>query len=195
MMIRRTITAAFAAVSLSLSALTLSTVGARAHEGHAHAEAKAGDISVTNAWARASAGMAKAGGGFVTLSNAGSSDDRLIAAKADVSAVVQLHTHIREGDVMRMRQVDAIDIPAGGRVSLEPGGLHIMFIDLKAPLTEGQHFPLTLIFEKSGEATVDLVVKGVGAMDMTSGMMKDGAMDHGAMTHGAMPGMDHKPAK
>ncbi|MCF8483355.1 MAG: copper chaperone PCu(A)C [Rhodospirillum sp.] len=190
-MTRRTVTAALAAASLSLSALTLSTTSAWTHEGHAHAEAQAGDITVTEAWARASAGMAKAGGGFLTLSNTGSTDDRLVAAKSDVSTITELHTHIREGDVMRMRPVEAIDVPAGGRVSLQPGGLHVMFIDLKAPLKEGDHFPLTLVFEKSGETTVDVVVKDVGAMGMG---MSHGAMQNGQMNQGTMPGMGNKPA-
>jgi copper(I)-binding protein len=186
MMTRRAVTAAVFGLSL-LAALP----AASAMDMH---DAKAGTITISNAWARASAGMAKAGGGFLTLANGGAEGDRLIAAKADVSKVVELHTHIKDGEVMRMRPVEAIDVPAGETVSLQPGGLHVMFIDLNAPLTEGQHFPLTLVFEKSGEATIDVEVKAAGAMGMGPGGMGPGGM---GMNHGPMngTGMGKAPMK
>lgn len=126
--------------------------------------AQAADITIKHPWARASAGMAKAGGAFMTIKNAGHAADKLVAAKADISGKVELHTHIKDGDVMRMRQVPHIDVPAMGKAVLQPGGLHVMFMGLKNPLKEGSKFPLTLVFEKAGEMTVDVTVKGVGAM-------------------------------
>ncbi|WNK01408.1 copper chaperone PCu(A)C [Thalassospiraceae bacterium LMO-JJ14] len=125
--------------------------------------ALAGDIQITQPWARASAGMAKAGAAFLAVQNTGATDDRLVAARADVSKKVELHTHIKEGDLMKMRQVMAIDVPAGKTVALQPGGLHVMFMGLKAPLKTGAHFPLTLVFEKAGEITVDVEVQGVSS--------------------------------
>jgi len=123
----------------------------------------AGDIQITKPWARASAGQAKAGAAFLAIANTGTTDDRLVAARADVSRKTELHTHIKEGDLMKMRQVEAIDVPAGKTVALQPGGLHVMFMGLNAPLASGTHFPLTLVFEKAGEITVDVEVQGVSS--------------------------------
>ncbi|KAA5605073.1 copper chaperone PCu(A)C [Roseospira marina] len=143
-------------------------------------EAIVGDLTVTDAWARASAGMARAGAAFVTIRNDGAAD-RLIAADADVSRVVELHTHIMDGDVMRMRKVDAIDVPGGETTTLQPGGLHVMLIDLHAPLAEGQTFPLSLTFEQAGTVDVQVTVTGVGAM----GADGHGGPEGGDMTHDA----------
>lgn len=136
----------------------------------------AADVKVEQPWARASAGMAKAGAAFLTIHNGGTSDDRLVAAKASVSKKAELHTHIKEGDLMKMRQVEAIDVPAGETVTLQPGGMHVMFMGLNAPFKEGDHFPLTLVFEKAGDVTVDVAVQGVSA----KGMEMQGH-DHGHM--------------
>lgn len=113
--------------------------------------------AVSGAWARPTVEGQRAGGGFVTLQG-GSSDDRLVAAKADVSATLELHTMLMEGDIMKMRRVESIEVPAGKTVKLEPGGLHIMFMGLKAPLQAGTSFPLTLRFEKAGEVTTQVTV-------------------------------------
>jgi periplasmic copper chaperone A len=144
--------------------------------GASAGDVKAGEITVEGPWARASAGPVRNGVAFMTLSNAGTTDDKLIAAASSgVSTKDELHTHIKEGDIMRMRPVDAIDVPAGGVTQLKPGGLHVMLMGLKAPLKEGETFPLTLTFEKSGEVTVDVKV-------MTAGAMGGGSMQgHGAM--------------
>jgi copper(I)-binding protein len=140
----------------------------------------AGDITVTDAWARASAGMARAGAAFLTITNSGSSDDRVIAAQAPVSDVAELHTHIKDGEVMRMRQVEDIPVKAGETVVLQPGGLHVMFMGLHEGLKEGQTFPLTLTFEKAGSVETTVTVGAAGAM----GAMDHGSMDHSAMGHG-----------
>lgn len=126
------------------------------------------EVIVSDPWARASAGMARAGAAFMSIENTGS-DDRLVAAHADVSEVVELHTHIKDGDVMRMRKVEAIALPGGQTTALEPGGLHVMFINLTDPLTEGETFPLTLVFEEAGQQTVTVQVRGVGAMGPGTG--------------------------
>ncbi|MFA7429661.1 MAG: copper chaperone PCu(A)C [Rhodospirillaceae bacterium] len=122
------------------------------------------DLTVSEAWSRASAGKARAGAGFMQISNSGAADDRLVAAASAVSDVTELHTHILEGTVMRMRQVEAIDVPAGQTVTLQPGGLHVMFMALKEPLAEGQTFDVMLTFEKAGAVTVPVTVRGVAAM-------------------------------
>ena len=114
--------------------------------------------TVSAAWARPTVEGQRAGGGYVTLKG-GASDDRLVGATADVSASVELHMMAMEGDIMKMRRVEAIELPAGKTVKLEPGGLHVMFIGLKAPLKAGTTFPVTLKFEKGGEVTTQMTVR------------------------------------
>ncbi len=123
-------------------------------------------ISISDAWARASIGKARAGAAFVTMNNNGKSGDRVISASADVSRKVELHTHIRQDDVMMMRKVDGVDIPAGNKVVLKPGGYHIMLIGLKAPLKSGESFPLSLTFEKAGTIQTTVSVQKTASMKM-----------------------------
>lgn len=130
--------------------------------GLAAAQAPA-TIEVTQAYARATAPGQAAGGGYAHIRNGGTAADRLVAVQADVARSVELHTMSMDGDVMRMRQVDGIEVPAGQAVELKPGGLHMMFMGLKAPLKAGDAFPATLTFEKAGEVKVTLKVEAAGA--------------------------------
>lgn len=141
---------------------------------------KAGSLTIQAPWARATVPGAAVGGGFFVLENSGG-EDRLVGASSPVSAKVELHTMSMENNVMKMREVPAIDVPAGKRVELRPGGLHIMFIDLKEPLKAGESFPVKLRFEKAGEVEVTMRVEAVGAMGgpAGSGMHQQG-MPHGA---------------
>jgi copper(I)-binding protein len=151
------------ATALALSATGLaSSLGAQAHEY------KLGAIAIGHPYARATVPGQPAGGGYLKLDNKGG-DDRLLSVSADVAGSVELHTMSMEGDVMRMRQVDAINLPAGKTVELKPGGFHIMFMGLKAPLKAGDSFPLKLKFEKAGEVTVDVKIEAAGQ----DGMAKD----------------------
>ena len=145
-------------IVLSILALGLSCFTANADDW------KVGAITISEPFARASVGMAKSGGGFFQINNDGESD-RLLSAHSDVGGMTELHTHIKDGDVMRMRQVKAIDVPAHASVSLKPGGYHVMFMKLKAPLKEGASFPLELTFEKSGKVTIEMPVAGIGAKE------------------------------
>jgi len=113
---------------------------------------------VSGAWARPTVAGQGAGGGFLAITG-GAAADRLVGASADVCKVVELHEMKMDGNTMRMRAIDAIDIPAGQTVKLEPGGLHLMFMELKAPLANGSSFPLKLRFEKAGEVTVQVKVQ------------------------------------
>ncbi|HSO06734.1 MAG TPA: copper chaperone PCu(A)C [Pelomicrobium sp.] len=121
------------------------------------------DATVQKPWSRATPPTAKNGAAFMTIQGGGAGD-RLVSASTLVSERAELHTHIMEGDVARMREVPAIDVPANGAVELKPGSYHVMLIGLKAPLKEGGTFPLTLKFEKQGAVTVDVPVKALGAM-------------------------------
>ena len=136
--------------------LALATATAIAHDY------KVGAISIDHPWARASMGMAKAGAAYMVLTNDGSAPDRLVSASAEVSETVELHTHLMEDGVMRMRQVQAIEVAPGAPSVLEPGGLHVMLIGLKEPLTAGESFPMTLTFEQAGEITVEVAVEAMG---------------------------------
>lgn len=124
----------------------------------------ASDITIDDPFARASAGSVKVGAAFMVVKNSGATDDALVGAESPVAARAELHTHIKDGEVMRMRQVSSIDVPAGGTVSLQPGGLHIMLIDLKQPLRQGETFPLSLTFAKAGTLAVDVPVKSPAEM-------------------------------
>jgi copper(I)-binding protein/uncharacterized protein YcnI len=136
------------------------------HHDHA-AAVKAGDIAVEQPFARAT--PAKVGGVFLTLKNSGGTADRLVKAASPVAANVELHTHIKDGDAMRMRAVENIPVPANGQTALEPGGYHIMLIGLKQALKEGGSFPLTLTFEKAGSVTVTVPVQKAGAPAASGG--------------------------
>jgi len=114
-------------------------------------------VKVDKAWARPTVAGQAGGGGFLTIVGGGSAD-RLLSASAGISKSVELHKMEMDGNVMRMRAVDAIDVPAGGTVELKPGGLHVMFIGLNKTLKAGERFPLTLKFEKAGELKVDVQV-------------------------------------
>jgi copper(I)-binding protein/uncharacterized protein YcnI len=140
--------------------LELTAAGGDGMAGMHHDSAGAGPISITSAWTRATAG--DTGGAFAVIANSGSEPDRLVAVKGDVAASVEIHEMTMAGDVMQMRPVDGLDIPAGGSVELKPGGFHIMLIGLRAPLVEGATIPLTFVFAKAGEQAVDLRVGGPG---------------------------------
>lgn len=124
--------------------------------------ARTGGIKIEHPYARSTVPGQPTGGGYLVIQNNGAADKLISASAADVSSTVELHLMKLEGDVMRMRQVDAIDIGAGKTVQLQPGGYHLMLMGLKEPLKAGEHFPLTLRFEKAGEVTVDVKVEGRG---------------------------------
>lgn len=126
-------------------------------EAAAHAAAPmAEQITVTGLRARAMPPGAPNTGAFMTLHNGGQSEIRLVSARADVSRKVELHTHLEEDGMMKMRRVPEIVIPAGADVVLQPGGLHVMFIGLTSALPEGHTFPLTLDFADG--SSLELVV-------------------------------------
>jgi copper(I)-binding protein len=119
-------------------------------------------VSAERPWTRATPPGAKIGAGFVTLRSAGAAD-RVIGASSPVAGRVEMHVTIREGDVMKMREVQAFDVPAGGTYELKPGGAHLMLMDLKRPLQQGEKVPLTLKLEKGGELKLELPVEPMGA--------------------------------
>ena len=141
---------------LAAPALLLTVAPAAAHDF------TAGDLRIGHPWSRA-AGANANGAGFMTIRNNGSQPDRLLSASTPAARVVELHTHIREGDVMRMRPVNDIPVPPGQTVHLRPGGLHVMLIGLTGPLERGASVPLTLRFERAGEVEVTLAIEAAGS--------------------------------
>jgi copper(I)-binding protein len=124
-------------------------------------DAKVGNIAVNGAYTRATVPGQAAAGGFMKITSNGAAD-QLISATSPVSDDVQLHTMIMDGNVMRMREVKQIDVPAKGVVELKPGGLHIMFMNIKAPLKAGEAVPVKLKFAKAGEVEVKMPVNAPG---------------------------------
>ena len=147
---------AFAA-ALSLAAV-FTLADAQAHE------VKIGDLVIHHPWSRQSPMSASVAAGFLTITNNGQQDDRLVKASSDISPVVQIHDMTMEGDVMKMVELpDGIVIPAGATVKLKPKSLHIMFMDVKQQPGEGTSFTGTLTFEKAGTVTIDYEVAAPGA--------------------------------
>lgn len=142
---------------LSVLALTLSaSVFAHGYQ--------LGDIKIDHPWARATPAMSKNGGAYLTLHNTGKGNDALLSARSDIADKVELHTHLNDNGVMRMREVPRVPVDAGQTTALQPGGYHVMLMGLKKPLVEGEKFPLVLKFDKAGEIKVDVMVDKVGAM-------------------------------
>jgi len=140
--------------------LLLSAIAALA--GVASTPARAEPLVVHEPWARAAL-QGRTSAAYMTIENTTDTLDRLVAAASPVARVVELHTHILDGGVMRMRPVTAIEVNPGEPAVLRPGGLHIMLIDLARPLRQGETIPLTLRFERAGEVTVQVPVLAAGA--------------------------------
>ena len=118
------------------------------------------DITIEDAYARASRPGAPTGAMFMTIVNAGQEDDRLIGVASNMAQRVELHTHIQDANgVMRMVEVeDGIAVPAHGSALLQRGGDHVMFMGLNQPFVDGESFPVTLTFERAGEIVVQMPV-------------------------------------
>jgi copper(I)-binding protein len=121
-----------------------------------------GPLRIVNPWTRA-AGQGMQGGGFLIIRNTAAEPDKLVSASSPAAGRMELHTHIRDGDVMRMRPVHDIPVPPNGEVTLQPGGLHLMLIGLTQAMNAGQSIPVTLRFERAGEVTIQLAVQAAGA--------------------------------
>jgi copper(I)-binding protein len=124
--------------------------------------AKVGSVQIESAYTRATVPGQMAAAGFMKIENKGAAD-QLLSASSPVAGEVQLHEMSMDGQVMKMRQVKDIPVPAGGAVELKPGGLHLMFMNIKAPLTAGETVPVKLKFAKAGEVEVKMPVNAMGA--------------------------------
>jgi copper(I)-binding protein len=149
---------------LLAAAILLAAPSAFAHDY------KAGDIEIGHPWTRATPPAARTGGGYLTLTNHGQTADRLVGGSSSVSSRVEVHTMEVTDGVMKMRELaDGLALPPGETVKLEPGGFHLMLIDLKAPISEGAKIPVTLRFEHAGTVDIELSAGALGAPAMEHG--------------------------
>lgn len=122
-----------------------------------------GAIEIGHPAARASLPSARTGAGYLTLTNTGAEEDRLVAATGAIAERIEIHETVVTDGVARMRPLDGLALPPGETVALEPGGLHLMLLGLTAPLAEGERVPVTLSFEEAGDIEVELHVEAMGA--------------------------------
>ncbi len=122
-----------------------------------------GQVEVSDAWMRATAPGQKTAAGYMIIRNKSAQPERLVGGSSQAAAKLETHVSIKDGDIMRMREVKGYDIPAKGSFELKPNGSHLMLVDLKRPLKEGDKVPVVLKFEKSGEVRVDFEVRPLAA--------------------------------
>lgn len=123
-----------------------------------------GALRILDPWARATAGPARNGAVFLVIRNTGGEADRLSGVDTPAAAMALIHETTMLDGVMRMRPVDALEIPAGGAAVFKPHGLHVMLMKLKAPLRQGGHVLITLHFEEAGSIEIAVPIAAAGAM-------------------------------
>ena len=126
------------------------------------------DLVARSAWARATAPGQETGGVFLTIRGVGQ-PDRLVGGSTSVARTVEIHTMRMDGAVMRMRRQESVDVPADGTLVLAPGGTHLLLVGLKAPLSPGRSFDLSLDFAKAGRKAVKVKVLPIGATGLRDG--------------------------
>jgi copper(I)-binding protein len=129
----------------------------------------AAQVTVTDPWVRGTVAGQMATGAFMKLQSA--KDARLIEASSPVAGVVEIHEMAMENNVMRMRAVNALALPAGRAVELKPGGYHVMLMDLKQQMKEGEVVPVTLVVESAGKRETIEVKAAVRAPTARKDMM------------------------
>ena len=152
--------------------LKMLALGAGMMLASAAASAQTSDVQITDAWARATPGGAQTAAAYVSMESA--SGDKLTGVSTPAAQKADIHSMTMDNGVMKMRQVDGVDLPPGQKITLKPGGYHIMLTGLAKPLAEGQTFPLTLTFAKSSPQTVTVTVQKIGAMDPGKSMNMPG---------------------
>ena len=150
--------------------------------GPALAQSPQSPIQVENAWARPTPPSAKTAAAYLTLTNTGA-DDHLVSASTPVAGKAEVHETKNENGVMKMRPAGAVDVKPGAKTALQPGGLHVMLMDLKKPLADGQSFPLTLVFEKAGKVDTSVHVQRTPPAGTAAAPAMPMNMDHSKTGH------------
>src|SRR6266576_1322538 len=127
-------------------------------------EYKAGSLEISDPWSHATPKGSSVAAGYMTIKNSGSTPDRLVSGSSDVASKFEVHEMKMENGVAKMRPVKGgLEIKPGEIVELKPGSFHVMFVGLKKPLSAGDHFKATLVFEKAGSVNVDYDVRAMGS--------------------------------
>ncbi len=163
-------------ILLPLAALVLTSLATPAA-----AAGMADQISVADPRVRLAPPGARVTSAYMTFRNAGDKAARVVSAASPFAKITELHNHINDGGVMRMRQVKEIVVPAKGEVLLKPGSYHVMLIDMKVSLREGDQVAITLGFADGSSKTIEAPVKKPTVDVPPQGDM--GGMDHGKMKH------------
>jgi periplasmic copper chaperone A len=155
------------APAVRISGTTTAQVGGHDHQHGASAAGsdtfKVGEITVATPWTRATPGGAKVAGGYLNITNSGTGTDKLVGGVTDIAGRVEIHEMAMNGGVMKMRPLnEGLEVKAGQTVELKPGGYHVMFLDLKRQLKQGETVKATLQFEKAGKVDVTFKVGSVG---------------------------------
>ncbi len=141
---------------------------------------KLGDLTIDQAWSRATPKGSQVGAGYLTVHNTGTVADRLLDGSSEAADAVQVHEMSMDNGVMKMRRLkDGLAIAPGATVQLKPGADHLMLLGLKRPLAQGDTLKVILVFERAGKTEVAFKVGGIG--DQGPG---GGAMGHGATSMG-----------
>lgn len=141
-------------ILLACSALLALTATAQAHEY------QVGALHIDHPWARAMPVGVPTGAAYLVVHNRGEQADRLLGADTPAADKAEVHEHVHQDGLMKMRKVDGgVAIAPGGELALQPGGYHLMLFGLKQPLEDGKRFPLTLHFEKAGDLQVEVAVQ------------------------------------
>jgi len=138
-----------------VAALLLPACFANAHEY------KAGELEIAHPWSQELPPNAPTVAAYFVIQNHGKTADKLLSVDSPIAGIAQLHEHVMQNDLMKMQQVPAVEIPAGGDVTFAPMAYHVMLLELKdrSLLSDGKRFPLTMHFEKSGDVTVEVTVQ------------------------------------
>jgi periplasmic copper chaperone A len=155
-----------AALMLAASAAQAQHAGGHHVSGHNssdQAQVTLGPIGITAPWSRATPASAKVAGGFFILKNQGEPDTLISVAAPDIAGRVEMHETTLTDGIMRMREKEGgIPLPSNATTAFKPGGLHVMFMDLKHPLKAGERFKADLVFAKAGKVTVEFNVRAIG---------------------------------
>ena len=160
-------------IKLTLAgALSFASLAAAAHAY------KTGKMMIEHPWVRVTI-PGRPGGGYMTVHNMGDQADKFLSATSSMAERVEIHTHIMKDGKMMMRRIEHVEVPAKGHVEFKPGGLHLMIFGMKNQIKPGDKLPLTLVFEKAGSVEMEVLVEGMGKMQMKQGNHSG----HGASHH------------
>jgi copper(I)-binding protein len=165
-------------MSIALRTMMLATLAVALAIGFSHAQSSS-SISIEKPFSRATPGGSKVGVGYMTITNKGPTADRLVSASSPAAGKIEIHEMKMQDGIMKMREIPGgLPIEAGKTAALAPGGNHLMLVELKAPLKQGDKVPVTLNFEKAGKVDVTLDVLTIGGQQPGGMSMPPGDSGH-----------------